>query len=73
MAGWPRRNASVTTKTRSARKNCSNFCTASCRRSSLHLWGKFDETEDRVVAHGSDGEGDADLLDYTALMTLRQG
>jgi hypothetical protein len=38
-----------------------------------HLWGKFDEAEDRVVAHGSNGDGDVDLLDYAALMTLRQG
>ena len=38
-----------------------------------HLWGRFDETEDRVLAHGSKGDGDVDLLDYAALMTLRQG
>jgi len=38
-----------------------------------HLWGQFDETEDRVIAHGSRGEGDVDLLDFAALMTLRQG
>lgn len=38
-----------------------------------HLWGRFDETEDRVIAHGSNGEGDVDLLDYAALMTLRHG
>ena len=38
-----------------------------------HLWGRFDEPEDRVVAHGSAGEGDIDLLDYAALMTLRHG
>jgi Bacterial archaeo-eukaryotic release factor family 3 len=38
-----------------------------------HLWGVFDEAEDRVVAHGSAAEDDADLLDYAALMTLRQG
>jgi hypothetical protein len=38
-----------------------------------HLWGVFDEAEDRVVAHGSAAEGDVDLLDYAALMTLRHG
>jgi hypothetical protein len=38
-----------------------------------HLWGVFDEAEDRVVAHGSAAEDDVDLLDYAALMTLRQG
>jgi hypothetical protein len=35
MAGSPRRNPSVTTRTRSARKNRSNFCTASSLQSSL--------------------------------------
>jgi hypothetical protein len=38
-----------------------------------HLWGLFDESEDRVVAHGSAADGDLDLLDFAALMTLRQG
>ena len=38
-----------------------------------HLWGWFDQSEDRVVAHGAAAEGDIDLLDYAALMTLRQG
>jgi hypothetical protein len=38
-----------------------------------HLWGRFEETEDRVVAHGTAAEDDVDLLDYAALMTLRQG
>jgi hypothetical protein len=38
-----------------------------------HLWGEFDETGDRVVPQGSAGEGDIDLLDYAALMTVRQG
>jgi Bacterial archaeo-eukaryotic release factor family 3 len=36
-----------------------------------HLWGKFDETEDRVETHGNAAEDDIDLLDYAALMTLR--
>jgi Bacterial archaeo-eukaryotic release factor family 3 len=40
---------------------------------SEHLWGRFDEAEDRIVAHGSATEEDIDLLDYAALMTLRQG
>ena len=38
-----------------------------------HLWGRFDENEDRVIAHGSAADGDIDLLDYAALMTLRHG
>ena len=38
-----------------------------------HLWGTFDEAQDRVMAHGSPAPGDIDLLDYAALMTLRQG
>ena len=37
------------------------------------LWGQFIEKEDRIVAHGTPAEGDDDLLDYAALMTLRQG
>jgi hypothetical protein len=37
------------------------------------LWGLFNEQQDRVVAHGSPAEGDDDLFDYAALMTLRQG
>jgi hypothetical protein len=37
------------------------------------LWGTFDEAQDRVIAHGSPLPGDADLLDYAAVMTLRQG
>jgi hypothetical protein len=38
-----------------------------------HLWGWFDESEDRVTARGSPAEGDIDLLDFAALMTLRNG
>jgi hypothetical protein len=38
-----------------------------------HLWGIFDETQDQVMAHGSPVPGDIDLLDYAAVMTLRQG
>ncbi len=38
------------------------------------LWGRFDEKTERVYAHGHPvGEDDDDLLDYAALMTLRQG
>jgi len=37
------------------------------------LWGSFDEAHDRVIAHRDPREGDDDLLDYAALMTLRQG
>jgi hypothetical protein len=36
-----------------------------------HLWGKFDETEDRVVAHGSNGDGDVDLLDSASAWDRR--
>jgi hypothetical protein len=35
------------------------------------LWGRFDETEDRIIAHGSAIEGDIDLFNYAAVMTLR--
>ena len=38
-----------------------------------HLWGWFDESEDRVAAHGSGADGDIHILDFVALMTLRQG
>ena len=39
-----------------------------------HLWGRFDEPADRVVMRNdAAGDGDIDLLDYAALMTLRQG
>jgi hypothetical protein len=38
-----------------------------------HLWGEFDESADRIVAHQSAVEGSIDLLDYAALMTLRHG
>ena len=38
------------------------------------LWGRFDEKTEHVDAHGhAIGEDDDDLLDYAALMTLRQG
>jgi hypothetical protein len=38
-----------------------------------HLCGWFDESEDRVAAHGSAADGDIDILDFAVLMTLRQG
>jgi len=37
------------------------------------LWGRFDERQDRVLSHREPAVGDDDLLDYAALMTLRQG
>jgi hypothetical protein len=37
------------------------------------LWGWFDERHDRIVAHRDPVPGDDDLLDYAAVMTLRQG
>lgn len=37
------------------------------------VWGHFVEAQDRVVAHGTPAKGDDDLLDYAAVMTLRQG
>jgi hypothetical protein len=37
------------------------------------LWGFFDERRDLVVAHRPPAAGDDDLLDYAALMTMRQG
>jgi hypothetical protein len=36
------------------------------------LWGRFIETKDRIEGHGSPAEGDEDLFDYAAQMTLRQ-
>jgi hypothetical protein len=36
------------------------------------LWGLFNESEDRVVAHREAIEGGDDLFDYAALMTSRQ-
>lgn len=37
------------------------------------LWGRFDETGDRIIAHGSAVECDIDLLNYAAVTTLRHG
>lgn len=37
------------------------------------LWGWFDERHDRIVAHRDPAPDDDDLLDYAAVMTLRQG
>jgi hypothetical protein len=37
------------------------------------LWGRLVDGQDRIEAHGSPAEGDEDLFDYAALMTLRQG
>jgi stalled ribosome rescue protein Dom34 len=38
-----------------------------------HLWGRFDEAADRVVAHGTAQAEDEDLLDYAAVQTYLQG
>lgn len=37
------------------------------------LWGRLIEGQDRIEARGSPAEGDDDLLDYAAVMTLRRG
>jgi hypothetical protein len=36
------------------------------------LWGRFDKAADQVIAHDTAIEGDVDLLNDAALMTLRQ-
>jgi hypothetical protein len=38
-----------------------------------HLWGTFNEVQDRVVMHSAPVMGDVGLLDYAALMTMRHG
>jgi stalled ribosome rescue protein Dom34 len=38
-----------------------------------HLWGRFDEAADRIVAHGTAQTEDEDLLDYAAVQTFLQG
>jgi hypothetical protein len=38
-----------------------------------HVWGRFDEAADRVIAHDAPAEGDEDLLDYAATNTLLKG
>jgi hypothetical protein len=38
-----------------------------------HLWGRFDEAADRIVAHGAAQAEDEDLLDYAAVQTYLQG
>jgi hypothetical protein len=37
------------------------------------LWGRVLDSENRIVVHGAVIEGDVDLLNDAALMTLRQG
>ena len=41
------------------------------------VWGRLieagDQAEDRIVAHDEKAEDDDDLLNYAAVMTLRQG
>ncbi len=38
-----------------------------------HLWGRYEEDKDRVVAHGQPRPDDEDLLDYAAQCTLLSG
>ena len=38
-----------------------------------HLWGRFDEAADRIIAHGTAQAEDEDLLDYAAIQTYLQG
>ncbi len=37
------------------------------------VWGQLIEAEDRIVAHDEKAQDDDDLLNYAAMMTLRQG
>ena len=37
------------------------------------LWGRFDESSQRALVHATPVQGDGDLLNFAALMTLRQG
>jgi hypothetical protein len=37
------------------------------------VWGQLLDAEDRIVAHDEKAEDDDDLLNYAAVMTLRQG
>ena len=37
------------------------------------VWGRLIEAEDRIVAHDEKADDDDDLLNYAAVMTLRQG
>jgi hypothetical protein len=38
-----------------------------------HLWGRIDEAGGPIAVHEEAAEGDTDLLNYAALMTLRHG
>ena len=37
------------------------------------VWGQLIEAEDRIIAHDEKARDDDDLLNYAAVMTLRQG
>jgi hypothetical protein len=37
------------------------------------VWGEFDEAANRIIVRGTAGEGDDDLLDHAAQLTLQQG
>jgi Bacterial archaeo-eukaryotic release factor family 3 len=83
LAEAPRRSIISTHHSRRARRQLSARRSSkprATRGSTLYfltgddgLWGWFDESEDRVVAHGSAADRDIDILDFVALMTLRQG
>jgi hypothetical protein len=38
-----------------------------------HIWGRLGESGGQIAVHEGEAEGDMDLLDYAALMTLRHG
>jgi hypothetical protein len=38
-----------------------------------HIWGRIDESGGQLAVHETAAEGDVDLLDYAALLTLRHG
>jgi hypothetical protein len=38
-----------------------------------HIWGRVDETGGQVAVHETAAEGDIDLLDHAAFLTLRRG
>jgi hypothetical protein len=38
-----------------------------------NLWGRFDDATQRTLVHSAPAEGDSDLVNHAALMTLRHG